>query len=383
MTSLIPRAQFLSEPDDDLYNLPWVPLEPRQQPVKDVSQLAMKMPDDLCGLTDPTVEQQIAVLRYLALRLARVLYVVEWPEGLAWYQSFYEDTTLSDDLEVVTAVLAALNATVVSTSSDGEITIDFYPVIDEFEEFIYDRFIPITHYLRSANPDEEEDFEYEFNDAFIGREALEKIYAFIFFFRTHRIIDVDRIIAMDEDDSSENSVVAVNKTGVSPLQPTRSFDKPLDKIMLTIIGVIQFFKYSSEYGQLFAGIRYEEIDVEQLRKEMLEYIEEFPNEVEAAEETFEAESHGHMYDFEFMAESAIFHDLGITSIAESEDGWLRATMSPPKDQGDRLNKLGFYLEAEDIDDPLAEEEPVGLVRLGFYEWYFFMPSDDDDGDASD
>jgi hypothetical protein len=382
MSNLIPKAEFLSEPDDDVYNLPWVPLEPRQPPVKDVSQLEMKLPDDLCGLSDPTVEQQIAVLRYLALRMARVLYVIEWPEGLAWYQSLYEDTTLSDDLEVATAVLAALNTTVVSTSPDGEITVDFYPDIDEFEEFIYDRFIPITHYLRSANPDEDEDFEYEFDDAFIGREALEKFYAFTFFFRTHRIVDLDRIITMD-DDSSEITVVAINKTGVSPLQPTRTFDKPVDKIMLTIIGVIQFFKYSSEYGELFAGVRYEEIDVEQLRKEMLEYIEEFPDEVEVAEDTFEDESHGHMHDYEFIAEAAVFRDLGITSITEGEEGWLRATLLPPTDQGDHLNELGFYLEAEDIDDPLAEEEPVGLIRLGFYESYFFTPSDDDDEETAD
>ena len=87
MTSLIPRAKFLSEPDDDLFNLPWVPLEPRQPPVKDVSQLEMKLPDYLCGLAEPTVEEQIAILRYLALRLARVLYVIEWPEGCLLYTS--------------------------------------------------------------------------------------------------------------------------------------------------------------------------------------------------------------------------------------------------------------------------------------------------------
>jgi hypothetical protein len=337
----------------------------------------MRLPDDLCGLSDPTVQEQIAVLRYLALRLARVLYVVEWPEGLAWYQSLCEDTTLSDDLEVATAVLAALSATVVSTSPNGEIIMDFNPIVDEFEDFIYDNFIPITHYLRSANPDGDEDFEYEFDDAFIGREALEKIYAFIFFLKAHRIIDLDQIFAL-EDDKPSHSVVAVNKTGVSTLQPTRSFDTPIDKIKLTIIEVVQLFKYSSEYGDLFAGIRYEDIDVEELRKDMREYIEEFPDEVDVAEEIFEERSHGHMYDFEFLAESAVFHDLGITSITEGEDGWLRATLSPAADQGETLNNVGFFLEGEDVDDPLADEEPAGLVHLGFYEWYFFMPSDDAD-----
>ena len=183
MTSLIARAKFKSEPDENLFYLPSVFLETRQPPVEDVSVLEFKLPEDLCGLSQPTLEQQIAVLRYLALRLARVLYVVEWGEGLAWYQSYYEDTTLDDDLEVATAVLAALNATVVSTSPDGEITMDFYPVIDEFEDFIYNKFIPITHYLRSADPEDDDDFEYEFDDAFIGQEALEKIYAFSFFSR--------------------------------------------------------------------------------------------------------------------------------------------------------------------------------------------------------
>jgi hypothetical protein len=111
---------------------------------------------------------------------------------------------------------------------------------------------------------------------------------------------------------------------------------------------------------------------------MREYIEEFPDEVDVAEEIFEERSHGHMYDFEFLAESAVFHDLGITSITEGEDGWLRATLSPAADQGETLNNVGFFLEGEDVDDPLADEEPAGLVHLGFYEWYFFMPSDDAD-----
>jgi hypothetical protein len=313
----------------------------------------------------------------LALRLARVLYAVEWSEGLAWYQSYYEDTTLSDDLEVATAVLAALNATVVSTSPDGEITMDFYPVVDEFEDFIYDKFIPITHYLRSANPDGDEDFEYEFDDAFIGREALEKIYAFVFFFKTHRIINLDQIFVLEDDDTSDSSIVAVNKTGVSTLQATRSFDTPLDKIKLTIIGVIQFFKYSSEYGDLFAGVRYEDINIEELHRDMLEYIQEFPDEVDVAEEIFEERSLGHIHNFELLAESAIFHDLGITAITEGDEGWIRATLSPATDQGETLINVGFYLESEDIDDALAEEEPVGLVRLGFYEWYFFTPSDEE------
>lgn len=378
MTSLVPRAKFKSEPDDDLFYLPWVALETRQPPVKDVSRLEMKLPEDLCGLSEPTLQEQIAVLRYLALRLARVLNVVEWGKGLAWYQSYYEDTTLSDDLEVATAVLAALDATVVSTSSDGEITMDFYPVVDEFEDFIHDRFIPITHYLRSANPDGDEDFEYEFDDVFIGREALEKIYAFVFFFKTHRIINLDQIFALEDDETADSSIVAVNKTGVSALQATRNFDTPLDKIKLTIIGVIQFFKYSSEYGDLFAGIRYEDINIEELRKDMLEYVQEFPDEVDIAEEIFEESSHGNIHDFELTAESAIFHDLGITAITEGDRGWSRATLSPATDQGEPLINLGFFLESEDIDDPFADEEPVGLVRLGWYEYFFFTPDEDNE-----
>jgi hypothetical protein len=147
--------------------------------------------------------------------------------------------------------------------------------------------------------------------------------------------------------------------------------------MLTIIGVIQFFKYSSEYGDLFAGTKYEAIDREVLYKEMLEYIEEFPDEEDDARESFEEEILGHINDYEFLAESAVFHDLGITSIAEGEGGWLRATLSPAADQGETLNNLGFYLESEDIDDPLADEEPVGLVRLGYYELHFFTPDDEE------
>lgn len=382
MSNLVPRAQFKSEPIDDIFNLPWVPLEKRKPSVKDVSHLEFKLPADLRGLSEPTLEEQIAVLRFLALRMARVLYVVEWPEGLAWYQSFYEDTTLSDCLEVATAVLAALDATVVSTSLDGDITMDFYPVVDDFEDFVYDSLIPITHYLRSANPDGVEDFEYNFEDAFIGREALEKLYSFVFLFRTHRIIDLSQLFVAVDDETTGRSIVAASKTGVSTLQPARTFDQPLDKVLLTIIAVIQFFKYSSEYGDLFAGFENEEIDVDALRQDMLEYIEEFPDEEDAARETFEEEILGQLNDLHFLAESAVFHDLGITSISEGEEGWLRATLSPNPDQGETLINLGIYLEGDEIEDPLLEEEPVGLIRLGYYEWHFFTPDaeDSEEGD---
>jgi len=376
MTSLVPRAKFKSEPDDNSYYFPGIDLEKRKSSKKDFSELQMSLPDDLCGLTEPTLEEQIAVLRYLALRIARILYMATRPDGLSWYYSYYEDTTLSDYLEVGTAVLASLNASVTSTSPDGSIAMDLDPV-EDLEEFFYDHFMPMASYFRVSNPDGDEDFEYDFNDAFVGREALDELYEFIFFFETQQIIDLDRIFASGDEATSGRATVAISRSGSSTLQPARIFDKPLDRIMLTIIGVIQFFKYSSEYGGLYTGGHYVEIDFDELRTDMMEHIEEFPDEEEYAREIFEEQSLGHINDYEFLAEFLVFNDLGIVAIDEDEDGWLHATLTPAANQLEPLFAVGLNPESENCDDPLEEEEPVGLVRLGFYEWYFFTPSDDE------
>ena len=110
---------------------------------------------------------------------------------------------------------------------------------------------------------------------------------------------------------------------------------------------------------------------------MLEHIEEYPDEEDEAREIFEEQSLGHINDYEFLAEFLVFNDFGITSIDEDEDGWMHATLAPAANQLDSLFAVGFNPGSEECKDPLEDEEPVGLVRLGFYEWYFFASSDDE------
>ena len=373
------ELQFTSNEGDGYRLFPSVQLQERSKPLASGDDLQFNLPTALCGLEEPTLHESLGVLRFLAFRLARVLCVVSREHGLAWYQSYYEDTTVDDYLEVATALLAALRTDVVSTSKTGEITVDFSPIVEDLEQFFLDEFVPIAHYLRVANPDGDEDFEYDFDDAFIGGDALKKIYSFVNFYKTKRIIDLDSLLQEDQE-SGWKEVVAVRINGISTLQPKRELTQPMDRVLLSIIGVLQFLGYSSEYGDLYAGFNDDEDPtLEQLEKDRDEYIEEFPDEEEVAHESFNENAHGEIKNLNFSEEAAVIHTLGITSITETEDGSFRATLVLSTDPLEYLRPLG-YCEEDDYGsgDPFVYDEPVGPVSLGWYEYVFFTPDDDEE-----
>jgi len=376
MTSI----DFTSTEEDDYFLVPYVELRERSTSLTAGDNSGLALPDAFCGLEEPTLHETLGILRFLAFRLARVMHITEHPEGLVWFESYNEETTFDDYLEVATAILAALQTSVVSTSANGEIVVDFLPIIEDIKQFFQDDFIPIAHYLRASNPDGIDDFEYDFDDAFIGDDALREIYLFRYFHDVKRIVDLDPIFRLGGD-GEEMEVVAVNKHRPTP-EAVRDFSSPLDRILLSIISVVQFFKRSLELDEGGSAEDYDEPTIEELEKNKWEYIEEFPDEVEIAEESYQEDLNGVVYDFEFCAESAVLRDLGIISISEHQDGdsqgWLRATLSLPLDQLEHVGKLGFSSdEDETYEDPFVDHEPVGRLRLGWYEYYFFTPNEDE------
>lgn len=375
------ELQFTSnEGDYYLYStyLPSLQLQERSKPLASGEDLQFTLPTALCGLEEPTLHESLGVLRFLASRLARVLYIAGCEDGLAWYHSYYEETTVDDFLEVATILLAALDTEVVSTSKTGEITLDFSPIVENLDEFFLVGFVPVAHYLRVANPDGDEDFEYNFDDGCMAGDALKKIYSFVNFYKTKRIIDLDSLLQEDQESVEFKEVVAVRINGISTLQPKRELTQPLDQVLLCIIGVLQFFGSSAEV--IYDGVNDDEDPtLEQLEKERDEYIQEFPNEEEVAQETFIERAHGEMKNFEFILENAAFHALGITSITETENGSFRATLTLPADPLEHLRILGLSPESDfRFDDPFDDYESVGLVSLGCWEYFYFTPEDDEE-----
>ena len=375
------ELQFTSNEDDCyLYStyLPSLQLQERSKPLASGEDFQFTLPTVLCGLEEPTLHESLAVLRFLASRLARVLYIAGCEDGLAWYHSYYGETTVDDFLEVATILLAALDTEVVSTSKTGEITLDFSPIVENLDEFFLVDFVPVAHYLRVANPDGDEDFEYDFNGGCITGDALKKIYSFVNFYKTKRIIDLDSLLQEDQESVEFEEVIAVRINGISTLQPKRELTQPMDQVLLCIIGVLQFFGFSAEL--IYDGRNDDEDPtLEQLEKDRNEYIEEFPDEEEVAQETFIERAHGEMKNFEFILENAAFHALGITSIAETENGSFRATIVPPTDPLEHLRILGLSPESDfRFDDPFDGYESVGLVSLGYWEYFFFTPEDDEE-----
>ena len=379
------ELQFTSnEGDYYLYStyLPSLQLQERSKPLASGEDLQFTLPTALCGLEEPTLHESLGVLRFLASRLARVLYIAGCEDGLSWYHSYYEETTVDDFLEVATIILAALDTEVVSTSKNGEITLDFSPIVENLDEFFLVDFVPVAHYLRVANPDGDEDFEYDFNGGCIAGDALKKIYSFVNFYKTKRIIDLDSLLQEDQEAVEIEEVVAVRINGISTLQPRRELTQPIDQVLLCIIGVLQFFACSAEL--IYDGVNDDEDPtLEQLEKDRNEYVEEFPDEEEAAQDTFNERAHGEIKNFEFILESAAFHALGITSIVETENGSFRATLVLPTDPLEHLRILGLSPESDfRFDDPFDDYESVGLVSLGYWEYFFFTPAggEEDSGD---
>ena len=375
------ELQFTSNEDDYyLYStyLPSLQLQERSKPLASGEDLQFTLPTALCGLEEPTLHESLGVLRFLASRLARVLYIAGCEDGLAWYHSYYGETTVDDFLEVATILLAALDTEVVSTSKTGEITLDFSPIVENLDEFFLVDFVPVAHYLRVANPDGDEDFEYDFNGGCITGDALKKIYSFVNFYKTKRIIDLDSLLQEDQESVEFEEVIAVRINGISTLQPKRELTQPMDQVLLCIIGVLQFFGFSAEL--IYDGRNDDEDPtLEQLEKDRNEYIEEFPDEEEAAQDTFNERAHGEINNFEFIIENVAFHALGITSIAETENGSFRATIVLPTDPLEHLRILGLSPESDfRFDDPFDGFESVGLVSLGYWEYFFFTPEDDEE-----
>jgi hypothetical protein len=174
--------------------------------------------------------------------------------------------------------------------------------------------------------------------------------------------------------------VAIKKDGLSNLTAKRNFNQPLDQILLSVIGVLQFFKNSGENSDEYEDGIYHDgsKSIEELRQEMKDYLKEFPDEAETAEDNFREQAEGHLEASDFFSEAAVFHDLGISSVVELDDGTIRAVLSPPRNRLEFVKKLGFAEEGDFFGEIFCFQEPVGPVRLGPYEWYFFTPNDEDD-----
>jgi hypothetical protein len=291
-----------------------------------------------------------------------------------------EEPSIGDYLEISATILGGLGADVQATSADGEITIDFYPHVDNPKEFLLEYFTPVANYTYATIVDDSEDFEFDIDDAYIGLDELKKLYHFSFFCDSYRILNLDAIVDMDTEGNNKRRPVSDRGPAVSPLLSVRTFDKPTDRISLTIIEIIRFFKSSFRFEEDSDGYEEEEPDIEEMLQEMMIHINEYPDEEEEAREHFEEQSRGYLYDFEFIVESAVYRDLGIKSVEELGNGWLRTVLSPPTNQLAYLNKMGFTPESDDFHDPFAEEEPRGLVRLGLFESVFFTPDEDEETD---
>lgn len=365
------NALHFHSDSETTYYFPFVELRERATALSSAEEFSIPLPTELHGLTSPTEEETLAIVRFLAFRIARVLSNSAWPDGLRWYESYYEQTTFADYLEAATALLAALNLKIESTSDSGEISVLLKPSIEDLKDLFLEKLIPKMHHFRIFNPDEEGDFEDNSDYISVNESELQNLYSLNFFLESNRLIDLEPIYQMIETDDLAKPV-AVRRSGVSTLQPDRDFSSPLDRVLITVLTVIKFFQNSSEIDESNDEFTYEERSIEELRQDMLDYIEEFPDEVEVAEEIFHESAHGVVAGLAFLTEAAVLNELGIISISDAGDEFISATLLQDTDDLSYLRQLGFPTNSDDdeICDPFVFDEPIGIVHLGWYEQFF-------------
>jgi len=333
------------EGEDGLYVFPHVELKYRREKLSNGTIYQLNLPPHLCGLESPTQNESIGILRYLALRLARLLNNFEdggYEElGGGWYWIWKEETSLNDYLEIATAILAALEIDICSTSDLGHVTVELNPIIDEIEKFFIEDFIPLWHYMNTANPrneddeDHEEDFEYDFNDAVFTAKELSELYSFNFLYPHHRVINIDQIMLGDGVDPVE---VIEKVDAAHPGNSASDAATPIERILQCIIEVLYFFKNSGEIAE--------------------------SNNYDINPE--------HMNSHEFLMEAVVLDSLGISEITSTERGTYRTVMKLGLQPTKFADDLGFSFQNF---DPFEEMDPVDLITLGYYEYHFFTPDD--------
>ena len=335
------------------------------------------LPESLLSLSDPTPHEQIQIIRRMAIRIARILQLsLTWDSGATWYESWYEKFDFDDALEMATVFLGALGVEVVSTDATGVITARLNSWDGRVPEFLLEHFVPYWHYISTANEDAQEDFEYDFDERIPHGDELRDEFHFSFFEDDYRFVDLDAVLE-DNPENADLRVVAVRHKGLSPLQPVRHFDRPMDEILRVLIGVKHFFESSGQ------GVEPESFSIEEAEERRREHILDSPEEADVAEENYQDEVHGHLSSFNFWEEAAIVGSLGLVVTGVDEDGLISVTMSPPQDLIACLQDSNMISDDEDVDI-CYWNDIVDPVCLGVYEdLYFAEPEDDDEDDDED
>ena len=327
------------EDEEDCHVFPFVEIEYRTEELPPGTRYQLPLPSYLCGLDSPTTNEKIGVLRLLALRTARVLESaslgVEELE-LGWFDAWKEETNLQDYLEIATALLAALEITVSSTSDSGHITIELNPIVEKIQEFFLEDFIPLWHYMNTANEDDDDDFEFDFSNATFSVEELRKRYAFNFLYPEFRVVNLDQIMLGDAVDPVE--VIEKASTPQSEAAAHKT-NQPLERVLQCIIEVLYFFKNSGEIS------------------DDRDYFINPEN----------------MDSHQFWMEAIILDSLEISEISPTEEGTYLAVLKIGDQPTKYAEELGYY--DPDETDPFGVMEPTGLITLGWYEYYFFTPDD--------
>jgi hypothetical protein len=329
-----------SDPEDvdECHIFPFVEIEYQTEELPPGTRYQLPLPSYLCGLESPTTNEKIGVLRLLALRTARVLESaslgVEELE-LGWFDAWKEETNLQDYLEIATALLAALEITVISTSETGRVTVELNPIIEKIQEFFLEDFIPLWHYMNTANEDYVDDFEFDFSNATFSVEELRERYAFNFLHPEFRVVNLDQIMLGDAVDPVE--VIEKASTPQSEAA-THKTNQPLERVLQCIIEVLYFFKNSGEIS------------------DDRDYFINPEN----------------MDSHQFHLEAIVLDSLEISEISPIEQGGYRAVLKIGDQPTKYAEELAYY---DDGTDPFGVMEPTGLITLGWYEYYFFTPDD--------
>ena len=327
------------EGEDGLYVFPHVELKYRREKLPKGTIYQLNLPPHLCGLESPTQNESIGILRYLALRLARLL--SGYSDEIVWYNLWKEETVLYDYLEIATAILAALEIEVISTTELGHVAVELNPIVENIEEFFTEEFIPLWHYMNTVNKDDDEveqdedEFEYDFSDAVFTVKELNSLYSFNFLRSYTRAVNLDIIRNLAGDDEDPILVmgkISENQSSIS----SREFSQPLERILMCIMEVIYFFKNSGEI---------------------------------ADSNDFEMDD-SEMTSDDFLSEAVIFESLSISDVSITEQGTYRAVLRPGDSPTDFAEHVGFT-----FDDPFEETDPVDLITLGYYEYHFFTPDE--------
>jgi len=330
------------------------------------------LPQHLRGLSNPTVEESIEIVRRLALRGARVIHVGFNGESddLGWFGCPEEDYEFDMSLHVSTICLASIGLKVESTGPDGEINVRLNPWMDVLRDWLLEEYVPSYHYLVSANLDDDDSFEYDLYDKLSHADLIDPPYNYFFFEDHYEFVDVDSLMSQSfHGYPDEAPVVARRKGGLSDKEALRSFEGPFDELVRCLVTAIKFFHLSGSEDPFVLH------SVDELRRVMVEYIEEFPKEIENAQENFEEDARGELGDYKFWFVPAFLEAIGLTSIRDDGDDRVVAALKPPDNWQAVFEKRDDYAAERDF---FKDFEIVGPISLGAFELLYFTDDEDED-----